>query len=138
MDDTGSVHVKARRKDLDLNRRTKKMYEKDPNNDTTTVIVGGGPAAAVCAESLRQEAFTGNIIMVCKENALPYDRVKVSKTFQIDFEKAVLRPASFYKENNIEIKLGTEAIGNEITVKYFTLYDLLVSYNTICYRIGYR
>ncbi|OAD60226.1 Apoptosis-inducing factor 3 [Eufriesea mexicana] len=111
VDDTGLVHVKARRKDLDLNRRTKKMHEKDANNDTTTLIVGGGPAAATCAESLRQEAFTGNIIMVCKENALPYDRVKVSKTFDIDFEKAVLRPASFYKEHNIEIKLGTEATG---------------------------
>ncbi|CAL7939283.1 unnamed protein product [Xylocopa violacea] len=110
VDDSGLVHVKARRRDLDIGKRMKKMYERDVNNNTTVVIVGGGPAGAVCAESLRQEGFTGNIVMVCKENTVPYDRVKVSKNFNFDIEKATLRPPSFYKEHNIEIKLSTEAI----------------------------
>lgn len=112
VDDTGLVHVKARRKDLELNRRVKKMCEQDSNNQTTVVIVGGGPAAATCAESLRQEDFTGNIIMICKENAVPYDRVKVSKVLDFDVEKAALRPRSFYNDHNIQVKLGIEAIGN--------------------------
>lgn len=87
------------------------MCERDPNNTNTVIIVGGGPAAATCAESLRQENFTGNITMICKENILPYDRVKVSKSFDIDVEKIILRPSSFYKDHKIETKLDIEAIG---------------------------
>ncbi|XP_071871228.1 apoptosis-inducing factor 3 isoform X1 [Bombus fervidus] len=135
VDDSGLVRVKARRKDLEFNRRVKKMYEQDPNNNTTVVIVGGGPAAATCAESLRQEAFTGNIIMVCKENTVPYDRVKVSKTFDIDIEKAVLRPLSFYKEHKIETKLGVEATGlntNDNVVHLSNNEKLTYNYLFIC------
>ncbi|KOC70387.1 Apoptosis-inducing factor 3, partial [Habropoda laboriosa] len=111
VDENGLVRVKAKRKDLDSSRRVKKMWKQDVNNNTTVVIVGGGPAAATCAESLRQEAFTGKIIMISKENALPYDRVKVSKTFDINIEQAALRPQSFYNEHKIETNLGVEAIG---------------------------
>nr|XP_031832152.1 apoptosis-inducing factor 3 isoform X2 [Nomia melanderi] len=111
VDDSGLVRVKADRKELGLNRRVKKMCTQDKNNQTTVVIVGGGPAGATCAESLRQEDFTGNIIMVCKENVVPYDRVKVSKVLDFDVEQAALRPQSFYKNHNIEIKLGIEATG---------------------------
>lgn len=113
MDDSGLVHVTADRKELVLNRRVKKMCTQDKNNRTTVVIIGGGPAGATCAESLRQENFTGNIIMICKENVVPYDRVKVSKVLDFDVEQAALRPQSFYKNHNIEIKLGIEAIGNK-------------------------
>ncbi|XP_043526105.1 apoptosis-inducing factor 3-like isoform X1 [Frieseomelitta varia] len=111
VDSSGLVRVKGKRKDLEFNKRTKQMCEQDPSNQTTVVIVGGGPAAAVCAESLRQEGFTGNIIMVCKENTVPYDRVKVSKTLDLSIEKIVLRPLSFYKNHKIEIKRGVEATG---------------------------
>jgi apoptosis-inducing factor 3 len=38
-----------------------------------------GPAGAVCAETLRQEGFRGQIIVATKESHLPYDRPKLSK-----------------------------------------------------------
>lgn len=38
-----------------------------------------GPASLVCAETLRQEGFTGKIVLVTRETALPYDRIKLSK-----------------------------------------------------------
>lgn len=36
-----------------------------------------GPAGATCAETLRQNGYTGHIVMVCKEHYLPYDRPKL-------------------------------------------------------------
>ena len=85
------------------------MCKAVPDHPNTVVVVGGGPAGATCVETLRQERFEGRIIMICKEKVLPYDRVKVSKTIDFDVQKALLRPQSFYDENNIETKLQVEA-----------------------------
>lgn len=87
------------------------MCVRNPENVKTVVIVGGGPAGATCAESLRQEGFTGRIVIVCKEDVVPYDRIKVSKILDFDVHKSALRPPSFYDEHNIETKLGVAAIG---------------------------
>ena len=38
-----------------------------------------GPASVVAAETLRQEGFKGRVILACRENVLPYDRIKLSK-----------------------------------------------------------
>lgn len=38
-----------------------------------------GPAALTCAETLRQEGFAGRILMVTRENHLPYDKTQLSK-----------------------------------------------------------
>ncbi|CAL1689286.1 unnamed protein product [Lasius platythorax] len=115
IDEAGLVHVKAKRKDLDINKRVKDMSARDSENIKTVVIVGGGPAGATCAESLRQEGFTGRIIMICRENVVPYDRIKVSKVLDFDVQKAALRPPTFYDDHKIETKLGVEAIGLDTT-----------------------
>jgi len=36
-------------------------------------------------------------VLVCKEQALPYDRIRASKNFDIKLEGITLRTASFYK-----------------------------------------
>ncbi|KMR04596.1 apoptosis-inducing factor 3 [Lasius niger] len=115
IDEAGLVHVKAKRKDLDINKRVKDMSARDSENIKTVVIVGGGPAGATCAESLRQEGFTGRIVMICRENVVPYDRIKVSKVLDFDVQKAALRPPTFYDDHKIETKLGVEAIGLDTT-----------------------
>nr|XP_012141313.1 PREDICTED: apoptosis-inducing factor 3-like isoform X2 [Megachile rotundata] len=135
VDDSGLVRVKARRKDLELSRRVKEMSKQDSNNQQTVVIVGGGPAGVTCAETLRQENFTGNIIMVCRENAVPYDRVKVSKALDFDVEKAALRPRSFYNDHDIQLKLGIEATGlntEESTVQLSNNEKLTYNYLFLC------
>ncbi|XP_078037924.1 apoptosis-inducing factor 3 isoform X3 [Augochlora pura] len=130
VDDNGLVRVRAPRTELGLNRRTKKMCDQDSSNQNTVVIVGGGPAGATCAETLRQENFTGNIIVICKEHSVPYDRVKVSKSFDFDVEQSVLRPPSFYKDHGIEMKLGVEAIGLNTNEKVVELSnDEKLNYN---------
>lgn len=107
--DKGQVKVKAKRSDLGANKKTKDMCKLMAGNSKTVVVVGGGPSGATCAETLRQEGFNGRIVMICRENVLPYDRVKVSKTIDFDVQKALLRSQKFYDDNNIETKLGVSA-----------------------------
>ncbi|XP_012288085.1 apoptosis-inducing factor 3 isoform X2 [Orussus abietinus] len=116
----GLVNVKAKRVDLETNKRIKQMCPLQSANEKVAVIVGGGPAGATCAETLRQEGFSGRVIMLCKEPILPYDRVKLSKSLDIDISKNTLRSQLFYDESNIEVRLGIEATGldtNERIVK---------------------
>lgn len=51
----------------------------------------------MCVETLRQEGFKGRIVLVCKEQALPYDRIRMSKNLDVKLEGIALRTASFYK-----------------------------------------
>ncbi|XP_011146399.1 apoptosis-inducing factor 3 isoform X2 [Harpegnathos saltator] len=135
VDEAGQVRVRAKRTDLEINKRMKEMVARDPQNKKTAVIVGGGPAGAVCAETLRQEGFTGRIIMVCKEKVVPYDRIKVSKVFDFDVQKAALRPSAFYNDQRIETKLGVEAIGLDTSqnlIKLSNNEDLKYDYLFTC------
>lgn len=105
----GKVWIRAKKSDLEKNVRIKSMVKCNPSNGKTFIIVGGGPAAGVCAESLRQEGFNGRIIMICKEYALPYDRVKLTKAMNIDLETLQFRTPEFYVENSIDIMMGVSA-----------------------------
>lgn len=105
----GQVKVRAKRKDVAAVKRLKDMAVRDLKNETTFVIIGGGPAGGICAEALRQEGFTGRIVMLCREQNLPYDRVKISKTMDISIDTIRFRDESFYQEHGIETMLGVEA-----------------------------
>lgn len=119
--DKGQIKVKAKRSDLEANRRTKGLCKLQAGHPNTAVIVGGGPAGATCAETLRQEGFEGRIVMICREAFVPYDRVKVSKTMDLDVQKILLRSQSFYDDNNIETKLGTQATALNTETQMITL-----------------
>lgn len=107
--DKGKVRVRAKKSDLQANKRVKDMVKRDPNNDKTFVVIGGGPSGGICVETLRQEGFTGRIVLVCKETCLPYDRIKVSKAMDFDIRKAEYRTAEFYDDYGIETMLNIEA-----------------------------
>ena len=125
----GQVMLRAKRKDLESSRRIKDMAKRDLKNPLCYVVVGGGPAGAVCAETLRQEGFTGRVVMVCKEQYLPYDRVKISKASDIKIETIQFRKPEFYDEYGIETLMSTEAtkvdcenktiyLSNDTTIQY--------------------
>ena len=56
-----------------------------------------GAAGHSCAETLRQEGYTGRVLMITKEKYLPYDRPKLSKVMNLDGNKLALRSAEYYK-----------------------------------------
>uniref|UniRef100_A0A1A9WA16 Rieske domain-containing protein n=1 Tax=Glossina brevipalpis TaxID=37001 RepID=A0A1A9WA16_9MUSC len=105
----GNVAVRARHKDIEIVKRLKDMAKRNPENPCTFVILGGGPAGGVCAETLRQQGYDGRIVMVSKEPYLPYDRVKVSKSFDVKIEALQYRQNEFYDEYGIETWLDVAA-----------------------------
>ena len=75
----------------------------------TTAIVGAGHAAGQLAASLRQEGYDGEIVIIGDELHVPYQRPPLSKAYLAGdqgLEKVYLRPAKFYEDKNIDLRLG--------------------------------
>ncbi len=69
------------------------------------VIVGAGAAGAVAAQTLRERGFGGEIIMLDRDNRVPYDRTILSKYVLSGGsagEKSPLQSQAFYLEHGIE------------------------------------
>lgn len=91
----------------------------DPRN---FVIIGAGPAGQACAETLRQEGYTGKITMLTREAvAEPYDRIKLSKDMSVPHTKIALRSSEFYRNNGIAIRTNTTVKGVSTNDKVLTL-----------------
>uniref|UniRef100_A0AAQ6A577 Rieske domain-containing protein n=1 Tax=Amphiprion ocellaris TaxID=80972 RepID=A0AAQ6A577_AMPOC len=63
-------------------KRIKSMGKAEPGVTHTVLLLGGGAASLICAEILRQENFVGRIIMVTRDDLLPYDKTRLSKVLQ--------------------------------------------------------
>ena len=74
----GKVKVIADKDSL-ANFRHQKGMCKRVAGGKNVLIIGGGPASVACAETLRQEGFTGDVTIVTKDKYIPYDRIKLSK-----------------------------------------------------------
>lgn len=107
--ENGDVRVRAKKSELATSKRTKFMTKRNTNKEEVIAVIGGGPAGATCVETLRQEGFEGQIVLICKENYLPYDRVKVSKAMDFDIKKAEFRDDKFYADNGITVLKGVAA-----------------------------
>jgi 3-phenylpropionate/trans-cinnamate dioxygenase ferredoxin reductase subunit len=76
------------------------------------VIIGAGQAGAQAAASLRQEGFSGAIVLVGEENELPYQRPPLSKAYlqgALEKSRLYLRPRDFYEKQGIALRLGVRA-----------------------------
>lgn len=69
------------------------------------VIVGAGAAGAVAAQTLREQGYAGRVVMIGREDRLPYDRTVLSKyalSGKKGGEKSPLQDAGFYEAHGIE------------------------------------
>lgn len=105
----GQVMLRGKRSDVAQNKRLKNMVGRKPEDERVFIVVGGGPSGAVAAETIRQEGFTGRLILVCREQYLPYDRVKISKAMNLEIEQLRFRDEDFYKAHDIEVWQGVAA-----------------------------
>jgi NADPH-dependent 2,4-dienoyl-CoA reductase/sulfur reductase-like enzyme len=82
------------------------------NKPQHVVIIGGGLAGAKTAEALRAEGFIGKVTLVGAETHLPYERPPLSKAYlagRATFDEAVVHPHHWYRQNNIDLRLGCRA-----------------------------
>lgn len=83
-------------------------------NSEHAVVVGGGHAAAGLVAALREHGWTGGITLVSAEDCLPYHRPPLSKAAlcgEREVESLSIRPAAFYAERGIELRLGAAVTG---------------------------
>ncbi|XP_010150850.1 PREDICTED: apoptosis-inducing factor 3-like, partial [Eurypyga helias] len=106
----GKVFVTGKKKDLESSLRVKDTSRRCLLNRDTMLLVGGGVAALVCAETLRQEGFTGRIIVATKEKHVPYDKSKLSKEMDLKAEDVYLRKPEFLDARGIEVWTEKEAV----------------------------
>ncbi|HWH27168.1 MAG TPA: FAD-dependent oxidoreductase [Pseudolysinimonas sp.] len=79
----------------------------------STVIVGSGQAGLQVAATLRQNGYDGRIVLIGDEPSLPYQRPPLSKKYllgAVDEAELLLRPATYYAENAIELRTGESVV----------------------------
>jgi NADPH-dependent 2,4-dienoyl-CoA reductase/sulfur reductase-like enzyme len=88
------------------------------------VIIGGGMAAAAAIEGIRAHDRDGGILMVSRENHLPYQRAPLSKDVwrgPYDLEQLSIHPASFYDAHQVEVRLRREIV--ELDAEHKVMWD---------------
>ncbi|MCV7064669.1 FAD-dependent oxidoreductase [Mycolicibacterium farcinogenes] len=93
---------------------------------STFAIVGGGLAGAKAAEALRDNDFDGHVVLFAAEDRLPYERPPLSKEYlagKKTLDDFTVDPAAWYRDHNIELRLGTEVTGIDAAAHTVTLPD---------------
>lgn len=74
-----------------------------------TVIIGGSHAGVAAAAELRKLDAEMDITLVCAESELPYQRPPLSKAYmsgEMSLDRLRLRPAEWYADNRIALRVG--------------------------------
>lgn len=106
------------------------------NQNARVVIVGAGHAGGSAAAFLRQYGHEGQIVLIGDEPLLPYQRPPLSKAWlkgEADADSLSLKPAEWYAENNVSLRLSGVAERINRSEKTVTLasgeaiaYDFLI------------
>ena len=108
----------------------------------STVIVGAGQAASQAAQSLRQWGYSGKICIVGAEPFAPYQRPPLSKAYlkgDLSEERLLFKPASWYEDQQIELRLSTRALMIDRSRKTITLEGGLdIAYDALILCTGSR
>src|SRR5262245_5584878 len=92
----------------------------------THVIVGASLAGAKAAQTLREEGFTGRVVLIGDEPVRPYERPPLTKEFlagKDPIEKTYVHEESWYADNDVDLRLGTAVTAIDRTAHEVVLAD---------------
>ena len=98
----------------------------NPDRSADVVIVGAGHGGAQCAIALRQNGFTGSVVIIGREPEPPYERPPLSKEYfarEKTFDRLYIRPPQFWEDKQVELLLSTEVTAVDPQAKTLTLSD---------------
>jgi chromate transport protein ChrA len=87
------------------------MVGRNPDDGRVFIIIGGGAAGYAAAQTLREDGYTGRVLMITREERTPYDRPNLSKDYlhgHAEPEWMPLRPEEFFAEHDIEVAMGKD------------------------------
>src|SRR5690606_11747023 len=73
------------------------------------VVIGAGQASGQLVDSLRQEGFLGEIVLIGEEPFKPYQRPPLSKKYlagEMTEDRLLVRPEAFYEKNSITLRIN--------------------------------
>ncbi|MHA3703705.1 NAD(P)/FAD-dependent oxidoreductase [Jatrophihabitans sp. YIM 134969] len=91
-----------------------------------TVVVGAGQAGARCALTLREQGYTGEIVLLGDEPYLPYERPQLSKGFLAGTRTAddlLVAGADAYAGAGVHLRLGAAVHGVDLDAREVALGD---------------
>ncbi len=109
-------------------------------SEPTYVIVGASLAGAKAAETLREEGFSGSIVLLGEETERPYERPPLSKGYLLGKEEkssAYVHDEGWYAQNEVDLRLGTSVTGLDPGARRVSLADgFTVSYDRLLLTTG--
>jgi 3-phenylpropionate/trans-cinnamate dioxygenase ferredoxin reductase subunit len=106
------------------------------------VIVGAGQAAAQAVDTLRRKGFKDSIVLVGDEPHVPYQRPPLSKKYlagALEAERLLIRPAHFYSDHGIDLRLGRRVSEIDRSAKRVGLDDgTTLDYDSLLLATGAR
>ncbi|MFE3449091.1 NAD(P)/FAD-dependent oxidoreductase [Nonomuraea sp. NPDC059194] len=90
------------------------------------VIVGAGLAGAKAAQTLREEGFDGEVVLIGAEDERPYERPPLSKGYLLgktEREKIFVHPPEWYADNAVDLRLDATVTGIDLEGHRVTLAD---------------
>lgn len=117
----GTVYVREK-----LEHTTRHSHKLKEHLPSSVIIVGGGAAGNAAAETLRHEGYRGLITILSSDESAPCDRPNLSKGYlggTASDESNLLRPADFYREHEIDLRLCARVVAIDIGRKHVELAD---------------
>ncbi|HDS30624.1 MAG TPA: NAD(P)/FAD-dependent oxidoreductase [Firmicutes bacterium] len=103
-------------------------------------IIGGGLAGVSAIDGIREIDKDGAILLIGRESHLPYHRPPLSKklwTGKKKVEEIFVRNHEYFDENNVELSLGTEVTGLDISSNsIFTIHGKVYRYEKLLLATG--
>ncbi len=104
-------------------------------------VIGAGQAGAALVARLRALGHDGPLTLIGEEPVPPYQRPPLSKgylTGDVPAERLYLRPASFYRDNDVRVLTGTRVNAIDPRERRLDLDDETLHYDMLALTTGAR